>query len=56
MRKKKIVKQQWKEKHCKGCLWLTKEGLCPFLSCPRVFGWTAERKAVEQRSGGKYNE
>jgi hypothetical protein len=29
---------------CKGCIWLDREGLCPFLRCVRKRRWKADRK------------
>jgi hypothetical protein len=29
---------------CKGCIWLDREGLCPFLRCVRKNGWKEDRK------------
>lgn len=56
MRKKILIKDTWKEQHCKSCLWLTKEGLCPFLMCVKVKGWVADKNASEGEREGENNE
>ena len=56
MRKKLRVDRRWVNRHCKTCVWLVEGRLCPFQSCPRVFGWSSERKAVERRLKGKNDE
>lgn len=53
MRKKLKVDRRWANRNCKTCVWLVEGRLCPFQSCPRVFGWSSERKAVERQLGGK---
>lgn len=56
MRKKLKVDRRWADKYCKGCVWRTREGLCPFQSCPKVFGWSSDRKATERILEGKNDE
>ena len=53
MRRKLKVDRRWADKYCKGCVWRTREGLCPFLSCPKVFGWSADNKRSQKATGGK---
>jgi len=47
MRKKKKVSEFYRYKFCRKCIWKSKDGLCPFSGCPKVFGWTADKKAEE---------
>ena len=56
MRKKLRVDRRWVNKYCKNCIWLVEGSLCPFLSCPRVFGWSSDRKATERILEGKNDE
>jgi len=56
MRNKRKVKQKWREQHCNTCIWLQNRSFCPFYSCPKVFGWSAERRTVEKRLGGKNDD
>lgn len=53
MRKKLRVDRRWADKHCRDCIWCTREGLCPFLSCPKVFGWITDKKRSQKATGGK---
>ena len=56
MRKKLIVNRQWANRHCKKCVWLVEGNLCPFQGCPKVFGWSLERKAVKRHLEGKNDD
>ena len=56
MRKKLIVNRQWANRHCKTCVWLIEGHLCPFQGCPKVFGWSLERKAVKRHLEGKNDD
>lgn len=56
MRKKILIKDTWKEQHCKSCLWLINGALCPFKRCPKVFGWSADKNASEGEREGENNE
>lgn len=47
MRKKKKVSEFYRYKFCRKCIWKSRDGLCPFSGCPKVFGWTADKKAEE---------
>lgn len=53
MLKKVVISEEWKEQHCKSCLWLINGALCPFQSCPKVKGWIADKKRSEKVRGGK---
>lgn len=46
MRKKKKVSEFYRYKFCNKCIWQN-NGLCPFLRCPKVKGWVADKKAEE---------
>ena len=52
MREKRTVSLLHSRKYCNRCIWQN-NGLCPFLRCPRVNGWVADKKAQE---GGKNDE
>lgn len=28
--------------HCKGCIWMNSDKLCPFQRCVKQYGWTIE--------------
>jgi hypothetical protein len=43
MRKKKKVSEFYRYKFCRKCIWASREGLCPFLRCPKAFGWVADK-------------
>lgn len=32
---------------CKGCIWLDREGLCPFLRCVKKNGWAADKRGEQ---------
>lgn len=53
MRKKVKIKQKWKEKHCKTCVWLVEGALCPFI---RLNGWVADKNAQKSQERGAENE
>jgi hypothetical protein len=38
----KLKRPEW---HCKGCVWLTRDNLCPFIRCVRWHGFKAEWEA-----------
>lgn len=52
MRKKKKVSEFYRYKFCSKCIWVSKDGLCPFLGCPEVKGWAADKNTKE----GQKNE
>lgn len=56
MREKVVISEEWKEQHCKSCLWLINGALCPFKRCPKVFGWVADKNASEGEREGENNE
>ena len=49
MRKKKKVSEFYRYKFCRKCIWKSKDGLCPFSGCPKVFGWVADKNVSEVR-------
>ena len=56
MKKKLIVNRQWANRNCKRCVWLVGGHLCPFQSCPKVFGWSVDRKSTKKILEGKNDE
>lgn len=55
MRNKRKVSNWYKDKFCNNCIWVKKDGLCPFLRCPRVNGWVVDKNAKEGQKNG-YDE
>lgn len=56
MRDKKVISRKWMNKYCKNCIWLVEGSLCPFSSCPKVFGWITDKKRSQKATGGKNDE
>jgi hypothetical protein len=52
MRQKRTVSLLHSRKYCDRCIW-QKDGLCPFLRCPNVFGWVADKNVSEVRGNEK---
>jgi hypothetical protein len=48
MREKRTVSSWYKRKFCNKCIWQN-NGLCPFLRCPKVKGWVADKNVSEVR-------
>ena len=48
MREKRTVSSWYKRQFCDKCIWQN-NGLCPFLRCPRVNGWVADKNVSEVR-------
>jgi hypothetical protein len=48
MREKRTVSSWYKRQFCNKCIWQN-NGLCPFLRCPKVKGWVADKNVSEVR-------
>lgn len=55
MRQKRTVSSWYKRQFCNKCIWQN-NGLCPFLRCPKVKGWVADKKAEEGRENENREE
>lgn len=44
----KIKRPKW---HCKGCVWITRENLCPFVNCVRWNGFTVDQRGRGNEKG-----
>lgn len=45
------LKVKVRKGHCDGCIWLSMDGLFPFVRCIQRYGWTAEEVGkVEQKA------
>ena len=55
MRQKRTVSSWYKRQFCNKCIWQN-NGLCPFVRCPKINGFIADRRNqtdVQKKTNGE---